>query len=82
MEAGEVHQCVGSKEEVGGNNTNCIQLSDHDEAHGYDKDEDVASPGVVISIESLGKPEDSWIDSVLPHGLQDSRRPHHAGNGR
>ena len=80
MEAGEVHQSVGSKEEVGGNNTNCIQLSDHDEAHGYDKDEDVASPGVVISIESLGKPEDARIYPVLPHRLEDSGSPHHTGD--
>ena len=70
MEAGEVHQGVRSKEEVGGNHPNGVKLGDHDEAHRDDEYEDVASPGIVVGVESLREPRDTWIDAILSDSLE------------
>ncbi len=69
MEAGEVHQGVGGKEEVGGDHANGVELGDHDEAHSDGKHEYVAPPGVVVGIESLREPRDAGVDTVLTDSL-------------
>ena len=70
MEAGEVHQGIGGEEEVGGDYTDGVQLGDHDEAHGDEEHEDVASPRVVVGVESLGEPGDAGIDAILSDSLE------------
>ena len=81
MEARQVHQSVGGKEEVGGDHTDGVKLGHHDETHGDNEDEDVASPGIIVGVEALGKPVDAGIDSVLPDRLENPRRSHHTGDG-
>ena len=69
VEAGEVHQGVRGEEEVGGNHPNGVELGDHDEAHRDEEHEDVASPGIVVGVESLREPRDTGVDTILTDSL-------------
>ena len=69
VEAGKVHQGVRGEEEVGGNHPDCVELGNHDEAHSDKEHKDVASPGIVVGVESLREPSDTGVDTILTDSL-------------
>ena len=80
METREVHQGVGGQEEVGGQNTDSVEVSQHDKSHGGSENEDVSSEGVVVGVITFLEEVKARVDVVLADCLEDPGSTDNAGD--
>ena len=69
METRQVHQRVRCEEEVGGKDTDGVEVGQHDEPHGGHEDEDVAAERIIVGIVAFLEEVHSRVDIVLPDRL-------------
>ena len=70
MEARQVDEGVSGQKEIGCDDADSVEASNHGQPKRHNKHKDVAAIGIVVGVGALGKEEYAWVDFVDSYSLQ------------